>query len=416
MTNTFKLISLLLIITIYSCGNSEGDDIDNESADNIKPTITCLADINVSIASSESEVVVPYTLPTVIDNIGAEIIQIDGLASGEKFPLGTTTNTFQAKDAAGNTANCSFNISVTRDEPSNSLPYFIGSNPTPSNKKWVKVDDLSDEFDGSDLDSNKWNPTPKFLWNGNDRGWYGSSRSLFDEDNVSVGDGFLRIEGKKFDSPKYSPKDNTNNPAVRNYGGAYLYGKTLAEPGYYLEARMKASGTAMSAAFWLKSETKPCGSNFNDGENLEIDIQECVGVFTGELGDAWTKDDWAVNSKWDRIFHYNTHRHNSTCNNIGDRQTRGDKTNFDKKNSEEFHVYAAYWYADGSKVDFYIDGKLEESVTPAIPFKGALRLIMSSNFYDWIEETTAEEMGFNKPLEDRYTKFDWVRVWKLEDL
>ena len=124
MTNTFKLISLLLIITIYSCGNSGGDDIDNESADNIKPTITCLADINVSITSTESEVVVAYTLPTVTDNIGATITQINGISSGEKFPLGTTTNNFQAKDDAGNTANCSFNITVTRDEPLSSLPYL----------------------------------------------------------------------------------------------------------------------------------------------------------------------------------------------------------------------------------------------------------------------------------------------------
>jgi len=414
MFKSMKYLLICIIFTFVFCNKSEVDD--NETTKTIILEMTCPSDKNVSVVSTESEVIVTYSLPIVKDNDDVKITQIEGIASGEKFPLGITTNSFQAIDNAGNTANCSFKITVTSDEPSADLPYFIKDNPKPSNKKWVKVDGLSDEFDGTEFDLNKWNPTPKFIWNGQDRGWYGSSRSLFEEDNVSVGDGYLRIEGEKFDSPRYSPKDNTNNPAVRRYGGAYVYGKILAEPGYYIEAKMKASGTAMSAAFWLKSETKPCSSNFNNGENLEIDIQECVGVFTGELGDAWTNDDWAVNSKWDRIFHYNTHRHNSPCNNIGNRQTKGGKTNFDKKNSEEFHVYAAYWYADGSKVDFYIDGKLQESVTPAIPFKGALRLIMSSNFYDWIEETTAEEMGFNKPIEERYTKFDWVRVWKLEDL
>lgn len=296
-------------------------------------------------------------------------------------------------------------------------PTFLeGQDPKPEDKKWVKVEGLSDEFEGRGLDLAKWNPSPKFIYKGQDRGWYGGSRSLFEVDNVSVGDGFLRIEGEKFDSPKYSPKDNTDEAPQRRYGGAYVYGKTLAEPGYYIEARMRASKTAMSAAFWLKTETVPCEVNLNQGENLEIDIQECVGVFTGELGDEWTKDDWAVKANWDRIFHYNTHRHNNPCNTIGERQTKGGKMNFEKKNSEEFHVYAAYWHADGGKIDFYIDGRLEKSVVPVIPFKGALRLIMSSNFYDWIEETTAEEMGFNRPLEDRYTKFDWVRVWKLEDL
>ncbi|WP_405398774.1 glycoside hydrolase [Maribacter sp. Asnod2-G09] len=307
---------------------------------------------------------------------------------------------------------------VEEIEPDTTLkPTFVANqDPKHEDKKWVKVHELSDEFDGEELDSDKWNPTPEFIWNGQDRGWYGSERSLFEADNVSTSNGYLRIEGEKFDSPKHSPKDNTNEPAERRYGGAYIYGKTLAEPGYYIEARMKASKTAMSAAFWLKSETKPCTENFNDGENLEIDIQECVGIFTGELGNVWTKDDWAVTSNWDKIFHYNTHRHNSPCNNIGARQTKGGKTNFENNNSEEFHIYAAYWHAEGSKVNFYIDGALEKSVTPVIPFNGSLRLIMSSNFYDWIEETTAQEMGFEKPLEERYTKFDWVRVWKLEDI
>ncbi|WP_111707109.1 family 16 glycosylhydrolase [Lutibacter citreus] len=296
-----------------------------------------------------------------------------------------------------------------------SQPTFLDNqDPKPANKKWVKVEVLSDEFE-NELDKNKWSPTPKLIYNGEDRGWYGSKRSLFHEDNVSIADGYLRIEGKKFDSPKYSPKDNTSNPPVRNYGGAYVYGKNLAEPGYYIEARMRASQTAMSAAFWLKTEPIPCGENLNFGENLEIDIQECVGVFTGEKGDDWTNDDWAVDSQWDKIFHYNTHRHSNSCNNIDKRETKGGKLSLEKNNSEEFHIYAAYWYPNGDKVDFFIDGNLIKSVTPVIAFKGPLRLIMSSNFYDWIKETTKEEMGFDKPKEDRYTKFDWVRTWKLED-
>lgn len=295
-------------------------------------------------------------------------------------------------------------------------PTFLDNqDPKGADKKWVKVELLSDEFTTNSLNETKWNPSPEFIWNNQDRGWYGSSRSLFSKDNVSTKDGYLNIEGKAYSTAQYSPKDNTNSPAVRKYGGAYIYGKTLAEPGYYIEARMRASKTAMSAAFWLKSETKPCQDNFNNGENLEIDIQECVGVFTGEKGDEWTKDDWAVDSNWDKIFHYNTHRHSSPCNNIESRESKGGKINFDKNNSEEFHIYAAYWHVNGEQVDFFIDGKLVQSVIPVIPFKGALRLIMSSNFYDWIEETTNEDMGFNRDLEDRYTKFDWVRTWKLED-
>ena len=42
--------------------------------------------------------------------------QITGLADGDTYPVGTTTNVFQAKDLAGNYSNCSFNISVTDNE------------------------------------------------------------------------------------------------------------------------------------------------------------------------------------------------------------------------------------------------------------------------------------------------------------
>ncbi|WP_010135280.1 family 16 glycosylhydrolase [Ochrovirga pacifica] len=299
-------------------------------------------------------------------------------------------------------------------QDANQPTFNENQDPNTTDKQWVQVPELSDEFNGTELDTDKWSPTPETLWNGSDRGWYGSTRSLFDANNASVAEGYLRIEGKKYDTPQYSPKDDTSKPANRRYGGAYLYGKTYAKEGYYMEAKMKASGTAMSAAFWLKTPPIPCSSNASFGENLEIDIQECVGVFTGEKGDAWTNDDWAVDSKWDRIFHYNTHRHNAGNCYTGGKQTKGGKLNFDQKNSEAFHIYAAYWHPGGERIDFFIDGYIVKQVTPAIPFKGELRLIMSSNFYDWIEETTAEEMGFNKPLEERYTRFDWVRTWRLE--
>ncbi len=43
------------------------------------------------------------------------ILIIEGLASGETFPIGTTTVTYQATDAAGNTDECSFSVSISED-------------------------------------------------------------------------------------------------------------------------------------------------------------------------------------------------------------------------------------------------------------------------------------------------------------
>ena len=42
----------------------------------------------------------------------AMITQTEGLPSGSEFPLGTTTNTFVATDSGGNTAECSFTVTV----------------------------------------------------------------------------------------------------------------------------------------------------------------------------------------------------------------------------------------------------------------------------------------------------------------
>ena len=57
----------------------------------------------------------------VIDNSKAEVrnfiwSQTAGLPSGSVFPVGTTTNTFVTTDVGGNTASCSFDVTVTDNE------------------------------------------------------------------------------------------------------------------------------------------------------------------------------------------------------------------------------------------------------------------------------------------------------------
>ncbi|TVZ60061.1 HYR domain-containing protein [Flavobacteriaceae bacterium MAR_2010_105] len=81
--------------------------------DNEPPSITCPSNITVTNTPSTCSVVVNYTTPTGTDNCsGANTVQTAGLASGSAFPVGTTTNTFVVTDAAGNTATCSFDVTV----------------------------------------------------------------------------------------------------------------------------------------------------------------------------------------------------------------------------------------------------------------------------------------------------------------
>ena len=57
--------------------------------------------------------VVNYPAPVGQDNCpGAVTMQVGGLASGLVFPVGKTTNTFRVTDAAGNSAACSFVVTV----------------------------------------------------------------------------------------------------------------------------------------------------------------------------------------------------------------------------------------------------------------------------------------------------------------
>ncbi len=74
------------------------------------PVITCPP--NITLVSC-TDIAATFTAPTVFDNCqGATIVQTGGLSSGALYPVGITTNTFVATDAAGNTSICSFTVSV----------------------------------------------------------------------------------------------------------------------------------------------------------------------------------------------------------------------------------------------------------------------------------------------------------------
>ncbi|MBL0146581.1 MAG: HYR domain-containing protein [Chitinophagaceae bacterium] len=73
----------------------------------MNPTITCPPNITTCTPT------VTYSTPVGTDNCsGVVTTQIAGLPSGSSFPVGVTTNTFLATDVAGNTASCSFTVTV----------------------------------------------------------------------------------------------------------------------------------------------------------------------------------------------------------------------------------------------------------------------------------------------------------------
>jgi hypothetical protein len=80
------------------------------------PAITCPQDTNITIPSGQSGIAVDYPAPA--GNApycsGSILSQTDGtgLSDGSTFPIGTTVQTYTFTDGYGNTASCSFNITV----------------------------------------------------------------------------------------------------------------------------------------------------------------------------------------------------------------------------------------------------------------------------------------------------------------
>jgi uncharacterized repeat protein (TIGR01451 family) len=80
--------------------------------DNTAPVISCPTDI-VLEPSCPSGAIATYSTPTATDNCGVQSVnRTAGLASGSVFPIGTTTVTHVATDIYGNTASCSFTVTV----------------------------------------------------------------------------------------------------------------------------------------------------------------------------------------------------------------------------------------------------------------------------------------------------------------
>ncbi|WP_372993977.1 tandem-95 repeat protein, partial [Sulfitobacter sp.] len=80
--------------------------------DETPPSINCPANITVTNIEGLDYAIVNYSEITTTDNCGATVERTTGFASGEQFPVGTTTVTHVATDSGGNIVSCSFTVLV----------------------------------------------------------------------------------------------------------------------------------------------------------------------------------------------------------------------------------------------------------------------------------------------------------------
>ena len=256
------------------------------------------------------------------------------------------------------------------------------------NQRWVLVEEMSDEFEGTRIDDRKWQTEPKE----NGWVWIGRPPGLFKAENVTVADGSMNVTVSGLREPL------TIDGREFRYQGAIVRSIHAGQPGWYYETRMKANATVMSSTFWLMTPN-------NGGEKkLELDIQECVGLTT-DLTFNWAKT-------WDAIYHSNMiHRVNDYNPEPVQHQA---SVPTPTKNHERYYVYAAWWKST-DEVRFYLDGKYVYSIDPPIKWDVPAYLQMAIETYDW--NPVPEDGGLitTGTPEQRTTRYDWIRVWRPAD-
>ena len=268
-------------------------------------------------------------------------------------------------------------------------PQFLpNEDPKPANKKWVKVESLSDEFNGSALDENKWQNT--------DTRWIGRPPGLFTKGSVSMANGHLRMTSSTLPKPEIHKNERFL------YACSYVRSRDRGQVGWYYESRFKGSKTFMSSTFWLinrSNEFSGC-----DRRATELDIQEGIGIST---------------KNWDRrteVMASATHSRNPACNSTPTGTVKVPAENrapLGGKSYADFHTFGAWWKSP-KEILFYLDGKYVRKLVPKADFNLPMYLMMVTETYDW-NPPAANKDGMNGSWAERTALYDWTRVWRLED-
>ncbi|MEM1359475.1 MAG: T9SS type A sorting domain-containing protein [Bacteroidota bacterium] len=293
---------------------------------------------------------------------------------------------------------------LTQLSPTWAQPFVVGDTENDNlvkNLEWKAVGNLSDEFSGNSLDTSKWDSRGiipgRFFWLGR---WPG----LFEADNIHLRDGELWLAAEAFAAPKTDERGERDD---WTHGGAIIRSTGVMQAGMYTEAKMRTTETIMSGTFWLSSPSADC----NVSPKTELDVTESIGIKSGvfkapELG-------WYANvaNEFELGINANCRQRGTSC--LSPVNQAGAYGNFDP--SEDFHVYGVYWETPND-VHFYVDGLYRFSITPPIPFAPPMAIVMALETYDFNYPSGDLALdGFNGTLEERSTRYQWVRTWEVDN-
>jgi large repetitive protein len=85
--------------------------------DNELPLLSCPTDIAQNTDLNQCTAVINYDVSATDNCPGASLVRVEGLATGQSFPKGTTTVRWRVTDAVGQSVNCSFKVVITDAQP-----------------------------------------------------------------------------------------------------------------------------------------------------------------------------------------------------------------------------------------------------------------------------------------------------------
>ncbi len=217
----------------------------------------------------------------------------------------------------------------------------------PSNSgKWVLNTEVSDEFNDSKIDEDRWyivgkfengKPVYKHPDNPAKKVWRGRAPSQFSGRNYRLENGILKLEARW--EPDFPFSDEIKVPVFgeplpyKNITAPCFIGRKPFQYGY-IEIRSKAADAEITSGFWSM------------GENLEFDFFEMFGDGRIKGKEHLDSELWWSIRDWKHL--------------------RGKPSYTEKKDlgfrgASDFHIYGIEW--DEKGVKYYVDGKLFSSVT-----------------------------------------------------
>ncbi|MCR5736851.1 MAG: glycoside hydrolase family 16 protein [Eubacterium sp.] len=196
----------------------------------------------------------------------------------------------------------------------------------------------NDEFSGSTLDAGKWNVIEGYLLEEDDiatAGWGNQELEYYSKDNVSVGDGALKIHMKKQKKTFYEKGSQTKSATASYSSGKLTTQNNFSVKYGRVDVRAKLpAGEGIWPAMWMLPNDNLYGGWAYSGE---IDIAEGRGRVPNKIFGA---------------MHYGAAwPNNINSSDLLDLVEDGNK----KTDTTDWHVYSVIWEENDIKI--YCDGK-----------------------------------------------------------